>query len=47
MAILGRELGGDRVISLGSRREITDSGSKGTRPATLKPARILFTVREA
>jgi hypothetical protein len=35
------------VIGLGSRREITDSGSKGTRPAALGPARMLFAVIEA
>jgi hypothetical protein len=46
MAVLGRELGGDGVIGLGSRREITDSGLKGIRPVALKPTRMLFAVIE-
>ena len=46
-AVLGREFDGDGVISLGSRREITNLGSKGIRPAARKPARTLFYVIEA
>ena len=47
VAVPGREVGGDGVIGLGSRRETIDSGSKGTRLATLKSAYMLFAVIEA
>jgi hypothetical protein len=46
IGVLGPEFGGDRVTGLRSRREMTDSGSKGTRPAALKPAYILFSIIE-
>ena len=42
----GRDVGGGGVIGLGSRREITDSESKGTRPVALKPAHMLLAVIE-
>jgi hypothetical protein len=46
IGVPGPEFRGDRVTGLGSRREMTDSGLKGTRPAALKPARILFSIIE-
>ena len=47
LAVPGREFGGEGVVGFGSSREITDSGSRGTRPAVRKPVRTLSDVIEA
>jgi hypothetical protein len=46
LTVLGLEFGGEGIISFRSSREITDSGSKGIRPAVRKPVRTLSGVIE-